>query len=198
MGLELGLLAEEVGVSERTIRRGVASRLIRAARPGSGGIALTDAEAAWVRGHWHIVGELRAALRTEHNVELAVLFGSTARGEEVAGISDVDLLVGLRQPATGALGELGERLSRRLDFEPQLVSCDVALRNPLLLAEIARDGRPLIDRGAAWARLRARAEGGKARAGRQLSDLRSEARVAVEYFRELAAERARAPLAGGS
>lgn len=198
MSVELASLAGEIGVSERTLRRGVASRLLRARRSGAGAIGLVDDEAAWVRTHWHIVGELRAVLRTEHNVELAVLFGSVARGDDVAGISDVDLLIGLRQPAAGALGELRERLNRRLAFEPQLVSRETATRNPLLLAEIARDGRPLIDRGSAWVALRAQAEKVHTQVEGQRRERRAEATIALDYFRELAARRAQLPPAAGS
>jgi predicted nucleotidyltransferase len=194
MSLALGRLADEVGVSERTMRRAVASEVIRAPRSGGGGIALSDAEEAWVRRHWHLVNALRAAMRTEPNVELAVLFGSVARGDDIAGISDVDLLIGLRRPAAGALEQLRVRLDRRLAVAVQLVPVDGAQRNPRLLSEILRDGRPLVDRASAWTRLRAKGEAVKVQAERQRGERRSEARGALAYFRQLAAERERVPL----
>jgi predicted nucleotidyltransferase len=197
MSLVLKQLAEEVGVSERTLRRGVGSGLIRARRLSPRRLVVSDEEAAWVRRHWPLVGELRGALRTEPNLELVVLFGSSARGDYVAGISDVDLLVEFRRPFPGALEALRLRLSRRLPVQVQLVPLEGARRNPRLLAEVLRDGRPLIDREQSWSRLQARAAQVQAQAD-QLDDvLRVGARTAVGYFQRLAAARAESPIGAG-
>jgi predicted nucleotidyltransferase len=190
-------LAEEVGVSERTLRRGVSSELIRARRPSSRRLLLAEREAEWVRAHWRLVSELRAALRTEPNVGLAVLFGSVARGDDVAGVSDVDVLVGLRRPAPGALTELRARLGAHLSAKVQLVPLEVARRNPRLLAEVVRDGRPLIDRERSWPQLRAQAEPARILADQLGEDLHASAQTALGYFRELASARARAPVGAG-
>lgn len=197
MSLVLKGLADEVGVSERTLRRGVGSELIRARRPSSRRLLLSEEEAAWVRLHWSLVGQLRGALRTEPNLDLVVLFGSAARGEDAAGVSDLDLLVGLRRPFPGALEALRLRLSRRLPAEVQLVPLDAVQRNPRLLSEVLRDGRPLVDREQSWSRLRAQAGQARAQADRLEAESRAEARTALGYFQELAAARARSPVVAG-
>src|SRR5271169_6521959 len=126
MSLVLKRLADEVGVSERTLRRGVAGELIRARRPSSRRLGVPEDEAAWVRLHWSLVSRLRGALRTEPNLKLVVLFGSLARGDGVAGVSDVDLLVECSRPFPGALEALRLRLSRQLGAEVQIVPLEAA------------------------------------------------------------------------
>lgn len=142
-----------------------------------------------MRSHWSLIGQLRAALRTEPSVALAVLFGSMARGDEVRGASDVDLMVEFRSPSPGAQQALGARLSTRLGQEVHVVALAHAQADPLLMAEISRDGRPLIDRDEAWLRLRAHTAQAEERAAVALDELRAEARSALQYFKWLAAER---------
>jgi predicted nucleotidyltransferase len=190
-------LADEVGVSERTLRRAVGSELIRAQRPSTRRLLLSEEEATWVRLHWPLVGRLRSALRTEPNLELAVLFGSAARGDDVAGTSDLDLLVGFRRQFPGALEALRLRLSGQLPAEVQLVPLSVARHNPRLLSEVLRDGRPLVDREQSWSRLRAQADQTQAQAERLGGESREGARAALGYFQELAAARARSPVGAG-
>ena len=198
MSLVLKRLADEVGVSERTLRRGVGSELIRARRPSSRQLVVSGDEATWIRRHWSLVGRLRGALRTEPNVELAVLFGSAARGDDLAGISDVDLLVELRRPFPGALEGLRLRLDRQLPAEVQLVPLEGARRNPRLLAEVLRDGRPLVDRGGSWPRLQAQARQARAEVDRLVDELHAESQAALGYFQSLAAARDRSALGAGS
>jgi predicted nucleotidyltransferase len=190
MSLALGQLAFEVDVNERTLRRAVNSGLIRARRPSARRLSLADSERAWVRSHWPLVGQLLAALRTEPNVELAVLFGSVARGTDVKDVSDLDLLIDLRRPFPGALEALRHRLDRRLQPDVQLVSLQAATRDPHLLAEMLRDGRPLVDRAHAWPQLQAQREQTQTQADWASRELHDEARAAVGYFQRLAAERA--------
>ncbi len=197
MSLVLKRLADDVGVSERTLRRAVGGGLIRAQRPSSRRLLLSDQEAEWVRRHWPLVAQLRSALRTEPNLELAVLFGSAARGDDVAETSDVDLLVELRRSHPGALEALRVRLSGQLADRVQIVPLDAARRNPRLLAEILRDGRPLVDRERSWPRMQAQASQTRARAAQLGDESREGARAALGYFQELAATRAQAPLGAG-
>jgi predicted nucleotidyltransferase len=189
MSLALEQLAREVGVNERTLRRAANSGLIRARRPSSRRLSLVDPETAWVRSHWPLVGQLLAALRTEPNVELAVLFGSVARGTDVTDVSDLDLLIGLRRPFPGALEALRQRVDRHLQSDVQLVPLQTATRDPQLLAEVLRDGRPLVDRADAWPRLQAQREQTQAQADLASRALREESHAAVGYFQRLAAER---------
>lgn len=156
---------------------------------------LTEGEQAWVRAHWPLISQLRAALRTEPNVELVVLFGSSARGDDLVGVSDLDLLVCLRRASPDCLAGLRRRLVQRLPVAVQLVTAEHARANPLLMGEIARDGRVVVDRGAVWPRLQADAARVRAQAERSAGERDIEARSALRYFRELAAARAKAPLA---
>jgi len=197
MSSPLDELAREVGVNERTLRRAVASGLLRGRRSRPRRIALQETEATWIRSHWPLIGRLRAVLRTEPKVALAVLFGSVARGDEVEGISDIDILVELRSATPGALEALNERLSGRLGLAVQLVPLHAARRDPQLLDEILRDGRPLVDRESVWPRLWAEGDETHRRAAAARDQLRHEAQLAVDYFRRLAQQRTSPPLATG-
>lgn len=86
----------------------------------------------------------------ERNVRLAVLFGSAARGEVGEG-SDVDLLVSLARTPPLYRAQLSARLSRALDREVDVISLEQTReREPVLLDEILREGRPIVDRDAIW------------------------------------------------
>jgi predicted nucleotidyltransferase len=189
-------LAREVGVHERTLRRAVRGGLIRARRPSSHRLSISEVETAWVRFHWPLVGQLLAALRTEPNVELAVLFGSVARGTDVAGVSDVDLLVELRRSSPGVIDALRRRLDERVQAKVELLPLEAARRDPMLLYEVLRDGRPLVDRGGIWPELQAQRDRTQVQADRAGRELRRDARDALSYFQRLAAERVRSPVAG--
>ena len=197
MSLPLDTLADEVGVHGRTLRRAAAGGLIHARRLSARRISLSEVETVWVRSHWPLVGQLLAALRTEPNVELAVLFGSVARGVDVAGSSDVDLLVKLRRPSPGALDALRRRLGERLRADVEIVPFQAAVRDPMLLSEILRDGRPLVDRAEAWPGLQAQRYEAQTLADRAGRRLHQEARVALGYFQRLAAERAEPAVVSG-
>jgi predicted nucleotidyltransferase len=194
----LARVASEVGASERTLRRAVRSGLIRGIDPHSPRIEVPEEEIAWVRSHWPLVGRLRVLLRTERNVELAVLFGSVARGDDVSEVSDVDLLVAIRNLRADAMEALRERLTSGLGADVQLVSLERARRNPHLLAEITRDGRPLVDRGSLWPPLLAHARRTRAQTDRAGRELHQSAQTALGYFRRLAATRAETALSLGS
>lgn len=173
---------------ERTLRRAVGAGLIRAQRPSARRISLADSEIAWVRAHWPVVSKLLSAFRTEPNVELAVIFGSLARGD-VDERSDIDLLVELRRSLPGDLDALRGRLAVDLGIDVELVPLRAASDDPHLLAEILRDGRPLVDRTDTWESLQAQRAATEARAEREGRTLHEEARAAVGYFQRLAAER---------
>lgn len=192
MGSVLGQLASEVGVHERTLRRAAGCGLIRARRPSSRRLLLSEEEGRWVRSHWQLASQLLAALRTEPNLELAVLFGSVARGDDVAGVSDVDLLVELRSPYPGAIEALRRRLNARVEPTVQLAPLRAVRRDPQLLVEVSRDGRPLVDRSRLWPALRAHAGRTQAQAEEAGRELQEGAGAAVGYFQRLAAARAQA------
>jgi predicted nucleotidyltransferase len=93
--------------------------------------------------------------RTRPDVTLAVLYGSTSRGDDRPS-SDVDLLVQLERPSMRALSSLTDRLEEELGRRVHLVELESAEESPLLLFEILRDGRVLADRASAWERLKQR------------------------------------------
>lgn len=190
MGLVLAELAREVGVSERTLRRAVSTGLIRAQRPSARRLLLPDPEAAWIRSHWPLISRLLAALRTEPNPQLVALFGSVSRGDEVKDISDVDLMVELRDPHPGALEALRRRLNEHVEPEVQLVPLRVIERDPQLFTEVLRDGRPLVDRSGQWPALQAQAGQVEARAEQTGREIHAGAQAAIGYFQRLATARA--------
>jgi AraC-like DNA-binding protein len=70
---ELKTLAEEVGVNERTLRRAVNEGTLQARRPTPRRLQISAAERQYIRRSWPLLADLRQALRTEHNVRLALL-----------------------------------------------------------------------------------------------------------------------------
>jgi predicted nucleotidyltransferase len=147
-------IAEELGTHERTLRRGLASGLLRGRRPTPRTAELAAGEVRYLRANWRLLSALREALRTERGVRLAVLVGSAARGE-LGEQSDVDLLVELINGGWRERDRLAERLSRATGRPVDLVSLEAARSEPLLLDAALREGRVLIDRDGAWQALRA-------------------------------------------
>lgn len=85
-------------------------------------------------------------------MRLAVLFGSTAVGEDRPD-SDLDLLV---EHATGDPTEivrLQRRLSGRVDRPVHVVSGADTDRSPALLDDVLAEGRVMVDRVGGWERL---------------------------------------------
>lgn len=139
--------------SERTLRRYVSEGLLHGERrDGRGEVRISPSEERYLRRHWTVLSRLRRALRTEPSVRVAVLFGSTAVGEERPD-SDVDLLV---DHATGDLidvARLQGRLRERVGREVHVVLLQDAKESPTLLADIVVEGRVIVNRGDAWGRL---------------------------------------------
>jgi len=148
-------LAVNLGAQERTLRRAVAQGTVRADRTGPRRLRLTDDEREYLRAHWPLLSALRRALRTEHGVRLAVLYGSLARGDEDES-SDLDLLVALADERPSSLYALGRRLqSAGEDRHVDIARLErVRASAPLLLECALEDGRVLVDRDRQWDRLR--------------------------------------------
>lgn len=147
-------LAADLSISERTLRRAAHEGLIRGERVSPRRFHTTLREELYLRRQWKLLRALREAFRTEPNVELAVLFGSTATGSDHAG-SDVDVLVSVVDPDVGRLADMAERLSRRVGREAQLVRLADAEASPVLMDEVLTHGRVLVDRRDRWSGLRA-------------------------------------------
>jgi predicted nucleotidyltransferase len=146
--------AVELSIPERTLKRAAAEGLIRGERISPRRFRVTFSEEAYLRSHWRLLHMLRTVLRTEPNVRLAVLFGSTAKGDDCED-SDIDMLVVLNDPSVGRLVALTERLSGRLGRDVQLVRLGDAENVPALMADVIEQGRVLIDREDRWLDLRA-------------------------------------------
>ena len=173
---ELALLAREVGVHERTLRRAVAEGSLRAVRPSPRTLDISLSEREYVRRSWKLLSALRAALRTEHNVRFALLFGSVARGTAAPG-SDVDVLVALRDPDLERVVELATKLTAATGRRVDVVRLEDAESEPSFLADVIADGRVLVDREGLWPRLRSR-EPSLRRTGRVRQAERTEAALA--------------------
>jgi predicted nucleotidyltransferase len=148
--------ASELAIPERTLRRAASEGLVHGERLSPRRFRITFREEAYLRSHWGLLRALRAALRTEPNVRLAVLFGSTAIGNDDER-SDVDVLVVLQDPDVSRLAELAERLSRRIGRGMQLVRLLEAQTSPVLMSDLIDHGRVLVDRDDLWSAARRRA-----------------------------------------
>ncbi len=99
--------------------------------------------------------KLRETLAAEPAVQLAVLFGSTARGRSSAR-SDVDLALRLVPETTQARRAVVATAGRAARRDVDIVDIDTA--PPLLRFQIARDGVLLVEREPRlWTRFKARA-----------------------------------------
>jgi predicted nucleotidyltransferase len=152
MGRALGESAQGLACSERTLRRYINDGLLRGRRLDRYHFELSAQEERYARSHWALLHGLRAALRTERDVRLAVLFGSTSTGDDAAD-SDVDLLVVYRQEDVLALSALSRRLSDALGRRMHIVRLQDASRSANLLADILAEGRVVIDRDGIWSGL---------------------------------------------
>lgn len=145
----LDILAAEVGVHGRTLRRAVDEGTIRATRISARKLRLSPAEEGYVLRSWPLLGQLRSLLRTERNVRFAMLFGSRARGDERPD-SDIDLLVELDDESLVRRMDLVGRLEEAVGLRVQLVTLDAVRSAPVLLADAIEDGRVLVDRDDVW------------------------------------------------
>ncbi len=150
---ELELLASQIGTSERTLRRAVVEGTLRGERLSPRRIKLSALEKDYVLRRWALLSRLRAALRTEHNVRFALLFGSSARGEDSQG-SDLDLLVEMRDSSLVRVVDLELKLEGLLEHEVDVLTVKDAEASPLLFAEALQEGRVIVDREDRWAKLR--------------------------------------------
>jgi predicted nucleotidyltransferase len=102
-----------------------------------------------------LTDRLRRLLEPLHQVRLAVLFGSAARGDD-SSESDLDLAVLLDADAPEQLWDIEVAVAEATGRTVDLV--DVRRAPPLLRFEIARDGAVVAERQAGdWSRFVARA-----------------------------------------
>jgi uncharacterized protein len=183
MGWVLGETANRVGCSERTLRRHINGGLLRGRRIAGGQLELSQVEEAYLRGHWMLLSKLMAALRTERDVRLAVLFGSTATGEDTP-VSDVDLLIVHRRSSGMVQAGLRIRLRRALGTPVDVVMLEQAETQPSLLADVVSEGRVLIDRDGLWNSLLERRDQILAAGVREDEQIMVRARAAIAEAKE--------------
>lgn len=166
------------------MRRAAARGVVRCRRPTPRELDFEPGELDYLVGHWDLLSSLTAALRTEPNVKLAVLYGSRARGTEHVG-SDVDVLVDFRDDEVGAVSQLARRLQAQLGLEVDVARLSRVRRQaPLLVLQVIDEGRPLVDRADAWPALRAQRATVARGARRQMTRLRREAAQSVDQILE--------------
>jgi predicted nucleotidyltransferase len=153
---ELALLADELGVHVRTLRRAVRQQTLHAARPSPRTLELSLAERRYVRRSWPLLAALRSALRTEANVRFALLFGSAATGADTPQ-SDVDLIVDLRDASLDRVVDLAAKLTALVGRPVDIARLEDVESDPSVLSGAITDGRVLVDREEIWPRLRRRA-----------------------------------------
>ncbi|HEX3519677.1 MAG TPA: nucleotidyltransferase domain-containing protein [Solirubrobacteraceae bacterium] len=183
MSQALSTSAERLGCSERTLRRYVNEGLLQGRRVARGRLELPHAEEDYLESHWDLLSGLRSALRTEPAVRLAVLFGSTAVGDDDRS-SDVDLLVVHRNPAPLALAGVRLRLGHALGRQVDVLDLEQAETMPTLLADVLREGRVIVDREGLWSALLERRSEVFAAAEREESATALRARATVAAARE--------------
>ncbi len=121
--------------------------------PNVGSVARCSSSRGYNRAMLAAADALVNALAAEATVQLAVLFGSEARGE-ARGASDLDVAVA--GPDASELPSLALRLERATGRPIDLVA--LATAPPLLRFEIARDGGVLVERRPhLWSDFKARA-----------------------------------------
>jgi predicted nucleotidyltransferase len=169
----LALLADDVGVHERTLRRAVIQGSLRATRPSARTLQIPLSERRYVRRSWPLLSSLRTALRTEPNVRFALLFGSAARGTDTPG-SDVDVLVSVRDPSLHRIVDLAAKLTGAAGRRVDVVRLEDARSEWSFLADVVADGRVLVDREGLWPELQDR-EASLRREGRRNDAKRTQA-----------------------
>src|ERR1051326_6183850 len=131
---ELEILANQIGASERTLRRAFNEGTLRAERPTPRKLRLGASEKQYLRRSWKLLAAVRAALRTEQNVRFALLFGSAARGDDSEG-SEVDLIVEMRHSSLVRVVHLELKLEELLERRVDVLTLEDARANLVLLAE---------------------------------------------------------------
>ncbi len=162
----LVLIAKDVGVNERTLRRAVKQGTLRGSRSMPRKLELPLHEREYIRRSWGLLSTLRGALRTEPNVRFALLFGSTATGTDTPE-SDIDVLVELRDASFERVVDLSTKLTRLVGRPVDVVELGETEGEASFLAQIVGDGRVLVDRDELWPRLCRREAGLRRHGGRQ-------------------------------
>lgn len=150
-------VAATIDADERTLRRAASRGAVRC-EPlvERRRVVVPDDERDYLKAHWPLLSALQRTFRTEPSVRLAVLYGSSARGDDTEE-SDVDILVVLRDEQPADTLRLATRLRRELGRPVDVASLSrVKQQSPLLLLQVLTDGRVIVDRDGLWTDLKSR------------------------------------------
>jgi hypothetical protein len=148
----LDMLADELGVSGRTLRRGAALGWVRVVRKSERVLWLFSDERRWLLLIWPSLAPLRARLRTMPEIRLAVLYGAAAH-TGATGDEPLELIVSVADDRR--LYALARTLREACGREVRLCSLRQAREDhPEVLVEALATARVLRDPGREWASLR--------------------------------------------
>lgn len=161
--------------------------MLHCRRPTPRRLEIDAEERFYLRGHWELLSQLRAELRTEPNVRFAAIFGSVARGDE-SEASDLDMVIDFdRRDRRGRI-RLANKVEAVSERRAQLLHLhDVELCAPDLLGEVLVEGRVLIDRDDRWPELMRRRRQILKRARGARQELLAAERTAISRFEREAA-----------
>lgn len=148
---QLALIANDLGINERTLRRAINQGTIRSSRPSPRKMRMALTELEYIRTSWRLLADIRQTLRTQKNVEFALLIGSFARGDATA-VSDVDLVVRLRESNLDRTLDLEASMSTSIERDVDVIDWEAACSDSAMVEEMLTDGRVLVDRSNLWSR----------------------------------------------
>lgn len=138
-------LAAELGVHERTLRRGHATGWVRASRSSYRDWFIGEDERLYLTQHWELLTALRRSLRNTHRSRLAVLAGPAARRDYDGEAVPVILASVARR--TGTQLGLGRRLTDAAGRRVEVIALDewalrshgAVIRDARLFSRVLRD-----------------------------------------------------------
>ena len=150
-------LADELGVSERTLRRGHATGWISAQRSGYRYWFVGADEREYLIRHWTLLTALRDSLRTEPRVRLAILVGPAARREYDG--TDAPMVLASLARRTSTAARVARRLTGAAGRRVEVVPLDErSLRESgALIRDARRFSRVLRDPDREWRQWKERA-----------------------------------------
>ena len=150
-------LAAELGVHERTLRRGHATGWVRAQRSGYRSWFVGADEREYLLRHWALLSALRESLRNEHRSRLAVLAGPAAR-RDYDGVEAPLILASLAR-RTGTDRRIAGRLTQAAGRPVKIVPLDERslAESGALILDARRFSRVLRDPDGEWRRWKERA-----------------------------------------
>ncbi|MDX6643792.1 MAG: hypothetical protein QOD76_1754 [Solirubrobacteraceae bacterium] len=145
-------LAAALGVSGRTLRRGIGLGLVRGSRMTQRWTRVAPDEEDYLIASWAMLDAIRRALRNERRVRFALLHGDAARNRPLPRPDcPVRILLTFFAEDPGGRARLHRKLASATGREIRLTVMDEVEDQPRLLLDAIRHGRVLVDRrGTDW------------------------------------------------